>query len=564
MNGSYLGPKFDNLFVEKKYLHPKVPKNINKHRVFTLPLPNKIATHVTQGEEQQIFDVSYDEIICDDIHINERGILNVKRYNTIKEGNKMYSTFKIRVHALKKIKREEIELVDKYEISTTLNGKGRIEVSPSKEYYDYGDEVSIKAIPARSFKFRGWGKDLEEQHENPVSLIITSDVEVEANFEKIKETTKSIAEATKKFFDESNYKEENLSRAWYEPRKKPPLSQWVFMDVWNAIGEVIAYLIWGLTALAILYLLFSIFGWWILLIPLVFGVIWLSSRTAIIGKIIRLIFSMMKYGFYLLLFFSLLNIFLESNPFSAIESKVTENIATIRKEKENKTTDYVHHLSWQDYEGDKYKTTLVVNSDNVQYENAIKSQIPNVDTKKQYDLLLSKLSNVSEESLLKVYDSLNQLIASKELVGIKKAEVLVSMIQSLPYFVLIDKSCNPLSYSDRQIRTLLTSSPCLPDIKHGIQSPAEFLSNLKGDCDTRTLFLYKILKHFDFDVIILGSEYYKHSILGIHLPNTVYTGITYNYKGKEYHVWETTAPQMKIGELPFSLSDMKNWSVNLN
>ena len=43
------------------------------------------------------------------------------------------------------------------------------------------------------------------------------------------------------------------------------------------------------------------------------------------------------------------------------------------------------------------------------------------------------------------------------------------------------------------------------------------MTNLKGDCDTRTLLLYTILSHYNYDVAV-SSEFYGHSILGINLP----------------------------------------------
>jgi hypothetical protein len=61
-------------------------------------------------------------------------------------------------------------------------------------------------------------------------------------------------------------------------------------------------------------------------------------------------------------------------------------------------------------------------------------------------------------------------------------------------------------------------------------------------------------------VIILGSQKYRHSILGINLP---YHGIHKKVDGKSYFVVETTAQGMYPGILAPSISDMTNWKVNL-
>ena len=86
--------------------------------------------------------------------------------------------------------------------------------------------------------------------------------------------------------------------------------------------------------------------------------------------------------------------------------------------------------------------------------------------------------------------------------------------------------------------------------------------NLKGDCDTRTLFLYGLLKHEGYDVVIFGSEKYRHSILGIDLPI-----LAPNYKwvnGTKYYLWETTNTGFEAGYIPATISNTSYWNLNLN
>jgi hypothetical protein len=88
----------------------------------------------------------------------------------------------------------------------------------------------------------------------------------------------------------------------------------------------------------------------------------------------------------------------------------------------------------------------------------------------------------------------------------------------------------------------------------------EFLMNLKGDCDTRTLLLYSIFTHYNYDVALLSSEFYGHSILGINLP---INGLSYNYSNQNYVLWETTAPNCKPGIIPNEISNLNNWRISL-
>lgn len=553
------------LFVERKYLHPDIPPRINKNRVFTLPIPKQIPTYISQNGEEKIFDVRFDEIICDDVHVDSEGRLNIQRYNTIKEGSRIFSAFKLKVFALKKNRREEIEYEEKYEVFTKINGNGRVEISPKKDYYSAGEKIVVKAIPSALNDFVSWGKDFKGKIDAEIESTIESDVDIEVNFEKTPVSVTSITFATSRFFTKSDHtKYENGKNKWYQRKRRPSLSQWRYNDVFDFIGEALAFIIWIGILIALVYTLFSLFGWGILIIAVLFGLNWLNNRFSFIGSLFTGLLSIFSYGLILLPFFSILSIFSESNPFKDIKPKRTDNVPTVRQVNENKTTDYIHTIKWNDYQGVNYSTTLAVNSDDVEYEKKVKAQTSFLNNKQDYDRLLSNLSEASNESLLRVFDSLDNLLNSRRIFGKKRAEVLVSMVQSLPYYVLIDQTCNPLSYNDSDIRELLVTNPCLSNVQHGIQSPSEFLSNLKGDCDTRTLFLYKVLRNYDFDVIVLGSEYYKHSILGLHLPGHSELGITFEHNAKEYYVWETTTAGMELGELQYSFSDMKYWSVNLN
>ena len=66
------------------------------------------------------------------------------------------------------------------------------------------------------------------------------------------------------------------------------------------------------------------------------------------------------------------------------------------------------------------------------------------------------------------------------------------------------------------------------------------------DCDTRTLLLYTVLSHYDYgDVVILKSDIYMHSILGV---TQFSSGQTKVINGKfSYLLWETTAKNLPPG-----------------
>ena len=99
------------------------------------------------------------------------------------------------------------------------------------------------------------------------------------------------------------------------------------------------------------------------------------------------------------------------------------------------------------------------------------------------------------------------------------------------------------------------------DYRFDIYTPVEFMKIFKGDCDTKVLFLFTILTKFGYDVIMLNSDVYTHSVLGINMPSAG------NYKthlGKRYYTWETTGKYFQPGMLDASISRMESWYVALS
>jgi hypothetical protein len=86
------------------------------------------------------------------------------------------------------------------------------------------------------------------------------------------------------------------------------------------------------------------------------------------------------------------------------------------------------------------------------------------------------------------------------------------------------------------------------------------VSSLKGDCDTRTVLLFTLLSRFNYDIAILNSVDYQHSVLGINIPST---GKFKSYRFKKYYFIETTAKGCPIGYLHKDFSDINKWDFAL-
>ncbi|MDC0622583.1 transglutaminase-like domain-containing protein [Flavobacteriaceae bacterium] len=150
-----------------------------------------------------------------------------------------------------------------------------------------------------------------------------------------------------------------------------------------------------------------------------------------------------------------------------------------------------------------------------------------------WNAMAKKVINNDYDKLNSVYTMLQRIRTNNNYDKYEFADAIVSFVQDIPYS-LIDNTID-------------------------IYAPVEFLKKYKGDCDTRTILLYVMLKNYNYDVIILNSNFYEHSILGINLATS-----GSNYKilnGKRYYAWETTNTGWTRGLIPSRINNMYLWNV---
>lgn len=244
------------------------------------------------------------------------------------------------------------------------------------------------------------------------------------------------------------------------------------------------------------------------------------------------------------------------------ETQSTPIIDTINNVVENDTL-IKHFRIWNDYDGNKYEGYIWTKKSDYSKAKHFKNSLNlEQNTLRAYDKIIYSLKENDKQNLNGVYQLFDSIIKKEQLSNVKFAELLVSFVQDIPYAVIVPNDCNPNLYDDKFIREYLSSenASCNGFQKFGINSPVEFMSNLYGDCDTRTLLLYTMLAHYGYDVALFSSEYYSHSIIGVNLP---ISGIAYTYENQRYVLWETTAPNIKAGVLPKEISNLKYWRISL-
>ena len=209
-------------------------------------------------------------------------------------------------------------------------------------------------------------------------------------------------------------------------------------------------------------------------------------------------------------------------------------------------------LHWSDYNGRRYSYEYFIDSAKFQTARHHRSNFTGYSWGDIYRNLHQN-DNAFLRNIYQKYDSLRVSNNSLEF-----ARLIVSSIQEVPYTWILPESCFDAT-NKQEINN--SGYACLGNVKkYGIQSPLEFMVNQKGDCDTKALVVYSILKYFNYDVRMLISEAYEHALLGINIPAN---GKYKQFQGKKYYVWETTVKGLDIGQLAPEHSNMNLWQVTL-
>ncbi|WP_284698413.1 J domain-containing protein [Terrimonas ginsenosidimutans] len=245
--------------------------------------------------------------------------------------------------------------------------------------------------------------------------------------------------------------------------------------------------------------------------------------------------------------------------------KVDESAdSTVASENE----EYISHLvKWVSYDSTPYQVVLSARVTDIQSSSQFHSSFQISSEKNAWREIFTGIEQKDYNGLHEVhaaFDSIRQVNGLNER---QFSEMMVSAVQSIPYFLVTSNDCETAGYSDPFVRDFLKSCQqgcCVGNAKFGIRSPLEFLNDLKGDCDTRALFLYSMLKHFGFDVALMTSEHYRHAAIAVHFKDqSPIDGTVIQINGKNYYPWETTNKGFLPGVLPEQCNNLNYWNIAL-
>ena len=226
---------------------------------------------------------------------------------------------------------------------------------------------------------------------------------------------------------------------------------------------------------------------------------------------------------------------------------------------------YRHTAEWNDfddrnYSGDYYTTyRQVLQSGN--FHHALAEMETPEDEDRYWRSIYQLLSRNDTRKLDSLVDFFRTRADSLGLQPAGQAEMVVTFIQQIPYYLVHDGTCEQALSGDNEFMVDYhrQGRPCVPEAVAGIQSPYEFIHDLKGDCDTRTVLAWTLLSALNIPSSVWISQTYGHSVLGVGLPAGGGNYKTVN--GVRHFAVELTAEGYRLGMISPDQTDMDNWKV---
>jgi hypothetical protein len=209
---------------------------------------------------------------------------------------------------------------------------------------------------------------------------------------------------------------------------------------------------------------------------------------------------------------------------------------------------------WMDYNKDSYSISFALSKKDVANckRNRLKLRLsPLVKNCPDY----ASLVRTDLPVLKPIAEKLKQMAKSRQLDEKRTAELVVSMIQNIVYTLVhpyshkemenIDKQSGGSfiseyhSESDHKPFDMMPYGGCEERVDPaGIYSPVEFLSTFRGDCDTRTVTCFALLKLMDLQSIVANGP--GHSMLTLPYAPANPAAPHLNYMGQNFYFVETT------------------------
>ena len=229
---------------------------------------------------------------------------------------------------------------------------------------------------------------------------------------------------------------------------------------------------------------------------------------------------------------------------------VTDTAGTIRNFSD--TNNYVYQFTWMDYNKTLYTDTFVVSKEETKKaaSERLKIQAMSLTCPQPDYTIISNKKSVFISNLAKKLKRKAKLY-NLDIGG--TVNMVVAMVQNIPYTLIHNMSHNAVEdqeqkqggnfckqyHQDTKHKPFDRIGGCIENVEPcGVYSPAEFIASLCGDCDTRTVFIYTLLREMGLISIVVNGP--GHSMLATpYLPENP-AAVFLTFKGIKYYFWETT------------------------
>jgi hypothetical protein len=223
------------------------------------------------------------------------------------------------------------------------------------------------------------------------------------------------------------------------------------------------------------------------------------------------------------------------------------------------------YWSWNDYEGRQHEIGFNISEQT--YERAIEFRKKyRTNGKSVGDLYLEFIYN-SNDAIDSMVAAMRKDIQQKKLGGMEVLNYIVTAVQSPAYTKITHTKQCPCEDMGRK-----WLDDCNNVIPMAVYTPAEFIVQKTGDCDTKAVMAFALLKKMNFDVAILLGDVLdgannpgKHAMLGVSNFAPVIPSKSLRYMGKIYHPWEVTSFELgnQLGNMAM-WNGWRNWAVVCN
>jgi len=221
---------------------------------------------------------------------------------------------------------------------------------------------------------------------------------------------------------------------------------------------------------------------------------------------------------------------------------------------------------WSDFKNDKHEISFSVQLKDIIYAKEYR--------KKYYESinvgnLYVDFIKISEPVISSMYSAMRNDVENKKLNKFDVMNYIVSAIQT-PTYTKITNEPNECPCKDMGIDWTSDCYPrtdgkgcCNGVIPFAVYTPAEFIYQKTGDCDTKTIIAYALFKKFGFDAAVLTGYTSNdirnpggHCMLGVAGVKPNMPASTVKYQGHIYYPWEVTN-----FDPSFVLGNMNMWKV---